>query len=432
MRTVTEDGYFLSPDNPAATSEQRDFENRALALLQRPELLKTRSIVDLLYRNATAYPARAQWDRFDNMIDEYLFHCALVGVNADGNYPGIVRVEQAAGHWFGRDVPGSRRGGGPSPFFTYRSIPIAPEGRYEISGRVNGPDAPMVIYSLMVPAPVTHTVAMIEDGDIPLGPDGEFTITIDASPAAGRSNHLQTRPGGELQLLIRDTLADWHTRTPNFLRVRRLDAPTRDPLSDDEIAAWISAFAINSLYVFYYYSQSGNGQAPNEMRPPLSSGVFNGMASQWGTKSNLLLADDEALVIRANAAGAGYRDTQLCDQFFLPLNAWSRSGALNMTQMAADEDGEFTYVVAHRDPGVHNWLDTGGLNRTIWGHRWQHFPRGEEHPAPAVSAQLVKHARLDDHLGKGVRRITPAERARQLAYREEGFRRLYIDGSSSP
>jgi len=424
---VIEEPYFLSPQNPAATSEQRDFENRALALLQRPELLRTRSIVELLYRNATAYPAREQWDRFDNMIDEYLFHCALAGVNADGNYPGVVRVEQAAGHWFGRDVPGSRRGGGPSPFFTYRNIPISPEGRYEIRGRVNGQNAPMVVYSLMVPTPVTQTVDMIEDGDIPPGPDGEFTITIDASPAAGRSNHLQTRPGAELQLLVRDTLADWHTQTPNFLRVRRLDAPTRDPLSDDEIASRVSRFAIDSLYLFYYYSQSGNGQPPNQLRAPETSGPYGGMATQRTSMANLQLADDEALVIRANAAGARYRDTQLCDQFFLPLDAWSRSGALNMTQMAADEDGEFTYVVAHRDPGVHNWLDTGGLNRTIWGHRWQHFPQGEEHPAPTVSAQLVKHARLDDHLGAGVRRITPAERVQQLAYREAGARRMFID-----
>jgi hypothetical protein len=42
---------------------------------------------------------------------------------------------------------------------------------------------------------------------------------------------------------------------------------------------------------------------------------------------------------------------------------WSRTGSMNMSQMAAESDGSFTYVVAHQDPGVYNWLDTGGLHR---------------------------------------------------------------------
>jgi hypothetical protein len=37
---------------------------------------------------------------------------------------------------------------------------------------------------------------------------------------------------------------------------------------------------------------------------------------------------------------------------------WPRTGTLNMSQMAADNDGSFTSVVAHQDPGVYNWLDT--------------------------------------------------------------------------
>lgn len=72
---------------------------------------------------------------------------------------------------------------------------------------------------------------------------------------------------------------------------------------------------------------------------------------------------DEALIVTANAAGALFRNVVLCDLFFMSLSYWSRTGSMNMSQMAADNDGTFTYVVTHQDPGVYNWLDTGGLHR---------------------------------------------------------------------
>ena len=37
-----------------------------------------------------------------------------------------------------------------------------------------------------------------------------------------------------------------------------------------------------------------------------------------------------------------------------------RRSSLNSAQIAYEPDGSYTVVVAHRDPGVVNWLDTGG------------------------------------------------------------------------
>ena len=141
------------------------------------------------------------------------------------------------------------------------------------------------------------------------------------------------------------------------------------------------------------------------------------MATQWGTKGNLCLEEDEALVVTANAAGALFRNVMLTDAFHMSLNYWSRTGSLNMTQMAADEDGRFTYVVAHQDPGVHNWIDTSGLRRTIFGHRWQSFPRGGSSETPAICARAVKFINLGNELPKGVRRIDLSARREQIAAR---------------
>jgi hypothetical protein len=255
---------------------------------------------------------------------------------------------------------------------------------------------------------------------------GDFVITTDETAANGRANHLQTQPGAD-HLLIRDELGDWLNQKPYDFRVRRLNAPDRAPLSEDEFAQRAAQFALDGLYYTYYTTQSGAGQWPNQVRAPISSRAFGGMPSQWGTKGNLCLHDDEALIATANAAGAVFRNTMLTDAFHMSINYWSSTSSLNMLQMAADDDGRFTYVVAHRDPGVHNWLDTNGLTRTIFGHRWQSILPGYSGETPTISVRVVKSADLEKELPAGIRRIDASARREQIAQREAGYRRRFID-----
>jgi hypothetical protein len=418
--------YFLSAENPLATVDQRELEATALRLLTRPEVQRARMIVSVLWHNAVAHPAGDQMTRFKNMVDEYMFHYAMRAANSDACHPKIARFMAPAHRWFGRDVPGSRWAGD-SPDFIYRIIPIAHGGRYELSGRPTCDHPPLVTYALMAEntaAPVTQ--GLLDSINMTTHENGEFVVTIDASPGEGRANHLQTQPGAD-HLLIRDALGDWLTQKPNALRVRRLDGANRAPLSDEELVPRATRNLLESLYYTYYCTQSGSGQPPNQLRAPSSSAAFGGMATQWGTKGNLCLEDDEALIVTANAAGALFRNVMLTDAFHMSLNYWSRTGSLNMTQMAADEDGRFTYVVAHEDPGVHNWLDTGGLRRTIFGHRWQAFPRSGSNEIPTISARAVKFIDLEKELPKGVKRIDVTARREQIAQREAGFNRRFID-----
>jgi hypothetical protein len=413
-------------NNPLATVEQRAVEDRALRLLQRPELQRARATATLLWRNVAAWPARDQMSRFDNMIDEYVFHYAMRAANADAAYPTIARFMAASHHWFGRDVPGSRWAGD-SPDFIYRLIPIEHGGRYEIRGWPTCSSPPTVNYALMAEttaAPVTQ--GLLDSLDMKFESSGEFVITIDADAAQDRRNHLQTRPGAD-HLLIRDALGDWQTQSANRLEVRRLDAPRRDPLTEEQMALRAARHLLEGLYYTYYCTQSGAGQPPNEVRKPLSSGAFGGMATQWGTKGNLELAENEVLVVTANAAGAQFRNVMLTDAFHMSLNHWAHTSSLNMTQMVADADGRFTYVVAHEDPGVHNWVDTTGLRRCIFGHRWQAFPRDGSPDQPTLEARLVERRELEHALPPGVVRLDARGREQQLAARLAGFRRRFDD-----
>ncbi|MDE2302944.1 MAG: hypothetical protein KGK11_10335, partial [Sphingomonadales bacterium] len=380
--------------------------------------------VTLLWQNVAAWPARDQADRFANMIEEYLFHHAFRAANGDPDHPEVAAFMMPAHRWFGRAVPGSRWAGD-SPDFIYRTIPIAHGGSYRIEGRASCVVAPSANYSLMADstaAPVT--LALLDSLDMAVAADGSFAITLDARPADGRRNHIQTQAGTEF-LMIRDALGDWGTQSANHLAViRHNPGPARDEAA---LARHAAKIAIEGVYYTYYCTRSGSGQAPNHIRAPMSSGAFGGMASQWGTKGNLDLAGHEALVVRCNAAGAGFRNVTLTDAFHMTIGYWERTSSFNHAQMAPDADGDFTFVVAHADPGIHNWLDTGGLRRTIFGQRWQAFDRTGPAATPWIEARIVRFDALARELPAGVRRIDAAGRARQIAARRQGFARRFAE-----
>ncbi len=92
--------------NPLATPEQIAIEDKALALLKRPEIERVRAMVTMLWKSATAWPSRDQSGRFDGMIDEYMFHHAMRAANSDANSPVATRFMAPPHRWFGRDIPG--------------------------------------------------------------------------------------------------------------------------------------------------------------------------------------------------------------------------------------------------------------------------------------------------------------------------------------
>jgi hypothetical protein len=75
------------------------------------------------------------------------------------------------------------------------------------------------------------------------------------------------------------------------------------------------------------------------------------------------LRDGEALVVCCDVPDARYWAFQLCDSWFRSLDYANHQTSLNGAQLRLDADGRVRVVVASRDPGVANWLDTCGASR---------------------------------------------------------------------
>lgn len=416
-----DDGYFLSAENPVANIDQRELEARALALWARPEIQKARNAVAHLWREAMAYPCREQMDEFDGMIDELVFWNVLFAANGDGGYPRVLRVMEPPLRSFGRELPGSRWGGDCADF-NYRMIPIAHGGRYEIEITPAGSAVVMSNYALMGAAmSPPANLSVLDSRDTETGAGGVTVLTLDETPASGRKNHIQTRPGAH-HLLVRDAVTDWLHGTPNKIRVRRVDGAGQAPRGDEDLAAEAVRRIMETCFYAFYITRSSHGLPPNVLSTPGSSGPSGGMPSQWTCKGAVVLEADEAMIVTVNKAGALYRNVQLDDIFHRSLPFWDRTGSFNATQMAQDEDGRSTYVIAHEDPGIHNWLDTGERRHTLFGHRWQHFVKSAQEPV-TVSSKIVKFTGISAALPAGVRTITAQERERQLKERYAGYQR---------
>ena len=102
------------------------------------------------------------------------------------------------------------------------------------------------------------------------------------------------------------------------------------------------------------------------------------------------------------------------------LEFGARQTSLNSYWAHADADGVFRGVIAHRDPGVPNWLDAEGCQRGTLAVRFL-FPDA----TPKTALRAVPFDRLRDELPHETPRITPAERSGVLERRARALQRRY-------
>jgi hypothetical protein len=81
--------------------------------------------------------------------------------------------------------------------------------------------------------------------------------------------------------------------------------------------------------------------------------------------------------------------------------------------MQVDGDGRYRVVIAHRDPGVPNWLDTSGLREGMIATRYIRTA-----DVPPQTGQLVKLDQIRDLLASSTPSMTIDERRAQIAIRQ--------------
>jgi hypothetical protein len=113
-------------------------------------------------------------------------------------------------------------------------------------------------------------------------------------------------------------------------------------------------------------------------------------------------------------------------------NLWGEShdfanhqSSLNGKQMEIDDDGVLRWVVAHRDPGIPNWVDTTGHPEGFLVPRWAYTETPPQEDWPTVKATKVSFSEIRNHLPKNVREVSGDERRERIRERQLHIQRRY-------
>ena len=406
-------------EHPVATAEQHEHELAAVALTEHPVVAEAREAVraDWLEKEQ---PSPVMRECFDWAFEEVMFSAAVWSMNQDPLYPKVTCITRLEHEVDGVRVPGSRWGID-NPDSIYRVIPISGSERYEIRGAVGEHRMTENYFTLWDDS--MGTEALLNGHDLVTGADGSFVITVDADPADGRPNHVQSTAAAH-EFYIRDVMLDWASDDPNWLEIVRLGPPpSTAPLTLDEqahrTAAYMRKFAEFSLGL----SKGMTMGRPNRFHLAHSADKGGALRNQVYVGGHFLLEDDEAYVIDLDDGGAGYFTVPISNVWGTTMGIMDRTGSLNQAQSEPNADGTWTFVLSNADPGVHNWVDPCGLTSGILTLRMAEFPGMRPTDSLAASGQLVKLADLESVLPAGTREVGAAERAKQLADRAASYRR---------
>jgi hypothetical protein len=163
------------------------------------------------------------------------------------------------------------------------------------------------------------------------------------------------------------------------------------------------------------------------------------------------LEPDECLILHAESPPGSYWGLQMANALWNTFDFAHRQTSLNVNQLDREADGSINIVVAHRDPGVANWLDAMGVrkgmltlrftypdvgltrrpertlasSRSDWMTLWQDKPAPppdlEVYPAP--TGRVVRLDRLEHELPTA-RAVTAQERRLAIDQRHEQALRL--------
>lgn len=138
------------------------------------------------------------------------------------------------------------------------------------------------------------------------------------------------------------------------------------------------------------------------------------------------LGEDEALYIEATFTGEPvYTSMHLGNLWGESPDYANHQSSLNHYQMYMGPDRVQRWVVAHRDPGVLNWVDTTGLPRGYLSHRWAYSELPDEADWPKITAKKIRFDEIPDAFPADQPRVTPGERREAIRIRQRHVQRRY-------
>lgn len=275
---------------------------------------------------------------------------------------------------------------GDNPYTIYDAAIIDADRAYRIRGRRSGPTYLGICVYGTGQDGARRIVGNLDDVDLTYGSQGEFEVWL-APPGStdvpAGADRLELEPD-TTDVMVRQYFAD----PPEIAKQASYSiqavpaAGPPSPLTEDELAERldeVGEYVKSILEVETSLSTLMASATPKLLRhgddyvdkdgkdtdPPVDPAVVAKAmptpAIQYSGSWFDDLGPDEAVVIEGLAPDARYWSVQLLTRWMESGDYVNRCVFLTGKDIELDGDGRFRVAVAHRDPGVPNWIDTTGL-----------------------------------------------------------------------
>lgn len=276
---------------------------------------------------------------------------------------------------------------GDNPDARYDSAPVSQDYAYEVQGTLSGCAAQTFTVYGRGPLGWNNVAGELIPDQMTLGPNGEFSIILSKERPADAQNWIELNDSAHM-FLVRQFFNDTEIeKRPRDFEIRRLDAPTTPETYTEaefalrtEAAAKFFTLAVDATFGLAQMrsNPSNSMEPPVEFSPAIVGiyypSVYNIYFGGWFD-----IEEDEALIFEGDDLRGGYAIVHIMNGWLQSIEGPTSDGLagpnqkFNKTTLKTNEDGSWRAVVAHKDPGVANWLNPNG-------HKHGHFTMRIVHP----------------------------------------------------
>jgi len=283
---------------------------------------------------------------------------------------------------FERIVSPTRKASGDNADAIYYDADVDPAYQYVVRGGMDG----AVYVSITVECDTrdgsmaSRTAGVINDTKFDVDADGRFAIRLGGPPQErnwlGLEKHatrITTRHYYENEV---SAAADPKRHAAMAIEVVSPPTPPPPAPNDESIARairrvqrFVLCRTLEQLPMAKREQPSFVSIVPNQFPKPVPPDTF-GLAAfdAHYSMAPYYLGPDEALVMTGHWPKCRCANVSLWNRFLQTLDYANRCVSRNRAQTTLEPDGSFEIVLAHRDPGHRNWIDTEGkaLGLVFW------------------------------------------------------------------
>ena len=267
-----------------------------------------------------------------------------------------------------------RKVGGDNPDAEYEFAAIDGQYNYKITGNIGSVRYLGFTFNAGQGTTPRRQFAYLSDKTLELDQDGNFSLILSQEPTDISGQWVKI-PDDASGILVRQYIANRKKEELPTLNIEVLGSPIQfSPVTDQEIADAIigTSYAFLSLTTLHHRVLPELMEKTNvfiEATSDSLGGAISGNDNLYMIGS-YQLADDEALIMLVQPPKTRYWNIALESRWHETADYLHRPTSMTLDEVNYNEDGSVEFIVAHKDPGHPNWLDTSGHNFGFITLRW--------------------------------------------------------------